>query len=78
MMLSYDSRSESCGSLTLEDRSKLELLKQKWPVPKCESRRLQVLRETKLIESDDETEMYDRFTHLVNRLFKVRPPCLRA
>lgn len=63
--------SESSHSLTLEDRVRLDALKQNCPIPKCETKRLQVLRETQLLESFDETSMYDRYTSLVNRLFKV-------
>ena len=71
-MLRSDLRAESFNSLTIEDRTKLDELKQKWPVPKCESKRLQVLRETKLIGSEDDISLYNRYTNLVHRLFKVR------
>ena len=71
-MLQSDLRAESFNSLTIEDRTKLDELKQKWPVPKCESKRLQVLRETKLIGSEDDISLYNRYINLVHRLFKVR------
>jgi len=70
-MMDFDCRSESYHSFTEMDRTKLEELKLNWPVPKCESRRLQVLRETKLMELEDDTEVYSRYTNLANRIFKV-------
>ena len=66
-------RSESSHSLTLNDRNKLEVLKQNCPIPKCEAKRLQVLRETSLLGSVDDTELYERNVSLVSRLFKVSP-----
>jgi hypothetical protein len=74
-MLSYDQHSDSFSLLSVEDRTKLDELKQKWPVPKCESQRLRVLRETKLIGSVDDVEVYSRYTSLVNRHFKVSSSC---
>jgi hypothetical protein len=63
---------ESGISFTEQERALLNELKKTDPVPKHESKRLQVLRETKLIGANDLEDVYVRFTRTISRLFKVR------
>jgi hypothetical protein len=50
----------------------LELLRSiNVPIPDFEARRLKILRQTALLDSDEDPA-YDRFTRLVCRRFKVR------
>ena len=74
-MLNNEHHAESFSSLTVEDRAKLSELKQRWPVPKFESKRLQVLREAKLLNHENEADLYQRYTFLVKRLFNVNEIC---
>jgi len=45
------------------------------PIPKNEQGRLQILKQTKILDSNTDDEEYDRFTLLAARIFKV-PICL--
>ncbi len=40
------------------------------PVPQCECERLKILRETRLMDTEDETD-YNRYVQLAARIFKV-------
>ena len=45
-------------------------------VPRNESKRIKVLKETKILDSADNDEDYDRLTILASRVFKVLHNCL--
>jgi hypothetical protein len=70
----YDSSSGLQGGFTLSEyeRQTLNDLKKTDPVPKHEFRRLQVLRETKLIDAVDLEPLYTRYVKVLQKIFKVR------
>lgn len=69
----YDSTSGLQGGFTLSEyeRQTLNDLKKTDPVPKHEFRRLQVLRETKLIDAVDLEPLYTRYVKVLQKIFKV-------
>ena len=48
-----------------------KLLMSKCPIPLNEEDRMHMLRQTKLLDSDCDDPMFDRFTSLAKRIFKV-------
>ena len=59
---------EDQGGLTQQDTSKVSKLLV--PVPANENERIKILRQTQLLDSDDEAT-FDRFTSLAQRIFNV-------
>jgi hypothetical protein len=56
------------NNLSIQDE--LEILNLKVPIPKNESKRIKVLREAEILDTEEEQE-YDRYTSLASRVFKV-------
>ena len=65
-MLSHVPEEEGC--LTKDDKEALENLTV--PIPECENDRVKILRQTKLLDSEDDSS-FDRFTSLAQRIFNV-------
>ena len=62
---------ESPYYLSMNDRINLELLKNSCPLSNNEAKRLRVLKETKLLDTDVNEDVYSRNAQLIARLFKV-------
>ena len=67
----------SCSgfSLTNEEGLKLHTLRQYCPIPRNETKRLQILRECKLTAGFHENDVYGRYAKLIARTFKVTRTC---
>ena len=59
---------EEFGDLTKLEIETLTTLKV--PVPNCENDRIKILKQTKLLDSEEDSS-FDRFTSLAQRIFNV-------
>eukprot|EP00598_Pedospumella_elongata_P003967 CAMPEP_0184982840 /NCGR_PEP_ID=MMETSP1098-20130426/12234_1 /TAXON_ID=89044 /ORGANISM="Spumella elongata, Strain CCAP 955/1" /LENGTH=1081 /DNA_ID=CAMNT_0027506603 /DNA_START=179 /DNA_END=3424 /DNA_ORIENTATION=+ len=71
MAYDFSNTTQSGFHLSEDERMMLNKLKATDPVTKNEIKRLQILRETKLIETTDLDDLFQRYTHTIHRLFKV-------
>ncbi len=72
MAYDFSNTTQSGFHLSEDERMMLTKLKATDPVTKNEIKRLQILRETKLIETTDLDDLFQRYTNTIHRLFKVQ------